>query len=242
MNKRLKRVLQCGIIVSLIIVLVLRNQTDVNAQVMKTTQSISDELESVSNNVTEGTIMTASGDYTGTIVDKTITGIGTLKYNNGKIYKGKFNNGSPNGNGIMTYPNGASYTGNFSSGLKSGTGELITTTGVKIKGSWDDDYLSGSAKVIYPNGDTYSGSYLKNKRNGSGKYIFYNKDVYTGHWSEDCFSGKGTYVFANGALYYSITWDKNLLNGTVMYKTSTGITYTTEWQYGDCISISPSYK
>ncbi|TNV81488.1 hypothetical protein FGO68_gene16292 [Halteria grandinella] len=69
-----------------------------------------------------------------------LTGVGTMKNQEGHSYKGKFKRGQFNGKGgEYRWPKGVSYKGEFVDGQKHGLGLMTFADGSTQKGEWDSD-------------------------------------------------------------------------------------------------------
>ena len=92
----------------------------------------------------------------------------TIKYPNGDVYIGPFENGKRNGKGVLRYFSNASYEGEFSKGLFHGFGVYICK---KYK---------------------YEGYYHEGKKQGEGMQENYDSnDLYRGSFKDDVYNGRG---------------------------------------------------
>ena len=112
-------------------------------------------------------------------------GTGTLLWENGDQYEGKFWNGHLDGEGALYFPDGSNYEGNFCLSKMDGTGTRR-----------------------FSNGNVYTGEYCEGRRAGQGRCYFSNGDIYHGGWKADLIHGFGRYYYATGRAY-----EGNFLSG-----------------------------
>lgn len=70
-----------------------------------------------------------------------IVGYGTLKYNDGKTYRGEFRDGQPDGFGEMVYSDGTVFTGFFANGRRNGMGVTLLADGTRENQQYVDDEM-----------------------------------------------------------------------------------------------------
>jgi len=63
-------------------------------------------------------------------------GMGTSRYANGTVYKGRFRNGMFNGHGTLTMTDGSVFEGEFQNGLADGPGSLTHADGTVEEGQF----------------------------------------------------------------------------------------------------------
>jgi curved DNA-binding protein CbpA len=92
-------------------------------------------------------------------------GFGKMKYIDGDIYEGNFENGYRSGQGKMMYRNGNTYEGNFKDNLPNGSGKMMYRNGDFFAGIFDQSFLpkSGNCKIQFNDGITYEGCYINKK-------------------------------------------------------------------------------
>ena len=71
-----------------------------------------------------------------------IDGSGEMKYPDGKIYTGEFNNGMREGQGKLLFTNGEVYTGGFSKDEPNGFGVHTYPTGEEYRGEIKNSILA----------------------------------------------------------------------------------------------------
>lgn len=80
--------------------------------------------------------------FKGQIHNWKINGIAQIKYHNGNVYKGRFNeNWKEQGNGLLIYASGDVYKGGFNNGIVEGFGKLITRDQGMRSGYFSDGEL-----------------------------------------------------------------------------------------------------
>ncbi|HPA73240.1 MAG TPA: hypothetical protein PKY31_13280 [Spirochaetota bacterium] len=57
-----------------------------------------------------------------------------------------------NGDGTMKYDDGTTYIGRWKDGKRSGEGTLYYPDGRKFVGNWSDDFMHGDGVIYYSNG------------------------------------------------------------------------------------------
>ena len=108
---------------------------------------------------------------------KKCSGNGTIKYDNGDAYEGKFKDSEPHGQGKMTY----------------------IDDGRVCEGNWQDGKLQkGSCK--WENGSVYEGELVDGLPHGKGNMTNSNGNVYEGEWRKGMRHGKGSCKFSNGSV------------------------------------------
>lgn len=136
-------------------------------------------------------------------------GYGTMRYIDGSIYQGNFNNGQRSGMGTMQYVNGNEHHGSWKNGEPMGHGRLIRSEGDVLVGDFfGAGRLCGFGKHYYPSGrKAYEGNFLNGMYHGEG--TCYDDDVlhnvhYTGGWISDDYDGT-SYYNGYGVLYQNGT-------------------------------------
>ena len=100
------------------------------------------------------------------------SGIRTIEYPNGDIYKGAFLNGKRSGHGVLTYCADGSYEGEFANGLFHGYG-IYTCKKYKYEGYYYEAQKQGDQGVQedYENGDLFKGSFKNDVYDGFGVLV-----------------------------------------------------------------------
>lgn len=114
----------------------------------------------------------------------------------GKIYEGKFVNGSLNGKGI--YKDGAElYIGEFYNYNKHGKGELFTSS-YHYVGNFNNNDMDGKGRIeIYDEG-IYEGNFNRGQIDGQGVFKYKNGDFYEGEMKKGKMEGYGRLTYAKG--------------------------------------------
>ena len=99
-------------------------------------------------------------------------GMGTLRYRNGNVYKGQFNQNNIHGFGVMTWNNGNIYEGMWNLNVREGKGIFTSNAGHVYEGECKADMANGQGQMVYANGDVYQGQWVDDVREGPGKMIF----------------------------------------------------------------------
>eukprot|EP01034_Spumella_vulgaris_P040057 gene40057-49533_t len=61
---------------------------------------------------------------------------GTMRYFNGDVYEGKWDNNERKGEGVLTYADGSSYSGAWFGDVQHGKGRFTDTEGTVYAGKW----------------------------------------------------------------------------------------------------------
>merc|ERR1719401_1216457 len=77
-----------------------------------------------------------------------MSGEGTYKFANGRIYKGQWKDGHMSGEGKMQFPCGSEYEGSYEKDIKSGEGTFRWPDGRIYKGQWKDGKQHGKGYTI----------------------------------------------------------------------------------------------
>ncbi len=114
----------------------------------------------------------------------------------GKIFEGKFINGSLIGKGI--YKDGAElYIGEFYDFNKHGIGELFTSS-YHYVGNFNNNNMDGKGRIeIYDEG-IFEGNFNRGQIDGQGVFKFKNGDFYEGEMKKGKMDGYGRLTYANG--------------------------------------------
>ncbi|RFU74989.1 morn repeat [Trichoderma arundinaceum] len=121
----------------------------------------------------------------------------------------------PHGKGIMRYDDGSVYEGQWENGQYSGTGKY-TTKDEEYVGTWSNGIRVGRGRLTTNGGTrTYDGWFEAGKRSGTGTLKYGSTGVsYSGEWKDDVPKGKGTWRWANGDWWegtWGGTWGKDAI-------------------------------
>ena len=132
-------------------------------------------------------------------------------------------NEKPEGQGIMKYSDGGIYDGNWENGIRQGEGIMKYNNGDIYDGDWEDGKKCGKGTYTWQDGRKYDGDYKDDMREGEGtfsgwtgfeeKYGYGWKGTYKGTNKEDKFEGQGNFYFDNGGEFEGIFFDNGLWTG-----------------------------
>lgn len=172
----------------------------------------------------EGTLKWDNGDFfTGKYIDGKKTGVGRETLSNGEIYEGELKDDVRTGQGIYHYANGDIYEGKFKDDIRSGYGIYRYANGDIYEGEWKDNIRCGKGTLKSVNGDIYTGQWKKDTFNGDGVYEYSNGCKFEGDWKNGEYS-HGTYFYADGSSLYAL-WDKKMFSTTSYYQSINGDIY-----------------
>jgi hypothetical protein len=153
-------------------------------------------------------------------------GKGIMRYTNGDVYDGKWDDDYKHGHGIMTYANGDVYTGEWNMDMIQGYGIMKYANGDVYTGEFTpflnntDDYIRsfrGNSNLIqYEEGNRLS---HEDETPGKGTMKYINGDIYIGEWVNDLRHGYGTMTYTNGDVYEG-EWKNDLPYGNNEYISS----------------------
>ncbi len=104
-----------------------------------------------------------------------------------------------NGTGTMIWESGDTYTGRWKDGTMNGTGTMTWKDGKRYRGSWENGLFHGWGTLNWPSGEWYEGNFSGGRMEGSGTMKWKNGDRYTGQWKNGTMNGTGTMRYARGA-------------------------------------------
>ncbi|XP_068602604.1 alsin-like [Brachionichthys hirsutus] len=150
-------------------------------------------------------------------------------------YAGGWLAGRVHGRGTMKWPNGRTYRGNFKNGLEDGYGECIIPNKTlnrpdSYQGHWRDGKIHGFGKYKYASGEVYEGCFDDGQRHGygmlsSGKLAKHSPSVFVGHWVHDKKTGYGVHDdIARGEKYMG-QWLDEQRHGNAVVVTQYGVYY-----------------
>ena len=97
-------------------------------------------------------------------------GMGTMKYADGRSYKGGWKEGHWQGKGKASFPNGDSYEGETKLDQRHGKGVYRWNDGRVYDGHFFEDQRNGQGIMSYPDGTVYDGNFKNGLRHGQGTY------------------------------------------------------------------------
>ena len=141
------------------------------------------------------------------INDKAISG--KYHFKNGDIYDGSvYDNGSNisiTGRGTIYYNNKDKYVGDVVKCSCEGKGTMYYNDGIIIKGNWKDNNFVGNCKMIDPTGG-YCEGFFTHKQNVvilKGKIVTVSGNYYEGTFHNAKLEGKGYFCTSSGKVIYS---------------------------------------
>ncbi|MBN2160022.1 MAG: hypothetical protein JW807_11555 [Spirochaetes bacterium] len=90
----------------------------------------------------------------------------------------------PHGRGTMRYLNGSVYSGQWEDGRMHGNGSIRWEDGSRYAGQWVRGKRTGSGTYIWPSGDRYVGEWKDNQMCGTGTYYYSDGRIRRGVWKE----------------------------------------------------------
>jgi len=110
----------------------------------------------------------AAACFDGEFVQGKKTGFGCMKFRDGSVYEGIWQNNVRNGNGMLTFSNGDVFSGTFSNDKPHGAGSYkFKQDGSMFIGEWmDGDFLRGS--WVRENGGEFFGQFGDGQPKGRG--------------------------------------------------------------------------
>jgi hypothetical protein len=86
-------------------------------------------------------------------------GMGVLRWQDGREYRGEFAYDQMHGKGVMSWPTGAKYVGDYCENYKGGIGKLTLPDGSSFEGSWFKGMRHGEIVHIDPDGSAFQMEY-----------------------------------------------------------------------------------
>lgn len=146
--------------------------------------------------------------YDGEWQNSVMTGIGTCTFSDGiSEYRGEWKNGNPDGHGCFNYPNGDTYDGSWRNGEMNGLGIYMYLNSEVYDGKWKHNKQHGYGKFIHRGGNIFNGQWRQGKREGNGILKHTNGDEFAGEYVDDRKDGLGVYRRKNGELDIGIYSD-----------------------------------
>ena len=180
------------------------------------------------------------GIFTGSINAGTSLpdGYGEMKYREGRVYRGEWQQG--HWVGFSTYINslGDVYEGSFENDQKHGDGKLVFADGRVFEGRFDSDQMRDGL-LRFQDGSSYKGLLQDGKRNGFGLYIFADGSNYEGQWVDDRMHGRGKMEW-NDLGWYSGDWNMGVQHGVGMEVLPDGtLRHQGKWENGNPVQEAP---
>lgn len=180
-------------------------------------------------------------------------GYGMMKYGNGDIYEGQFEDAKKNGYGIYVWSDGAAYAGQWQMDLRCGYAVELNPGYAPVKGYWeadvpvdytvscgntvetgciDGDCQDGIGTYKYGNG-TYNGTFKNGYRHGYGRYIFDGGSIYECTWDMGKQSGFGRVTVLEGNKYI-VEFKDGKMDGMGLLYYNSGYKYG-KWSDGEYV-------
>mmetsp|Transcript_3072 Transcript_3072/g.5698 ORF Transcript_3072/g.5698 Transcript_3072/m.5698 type:complete len:574 (-) Transcript_3072:170-1891(-) len=97
-------------------------------------------------------------------------------------YEGDFQDGEMSGHGTRKWADGKIYTGGFKMGHFHGKGKLVTKE-YTYKGEFSFNQKQGTGEITWQNGDSYRGEFSQNFPHGEGQFVQSDGlKMYDGEW------------------------------------------------------------
>jgi len=100
-------------------------------------------------------------------------GLGVLKFADGTLYAGEFNNGMNHGYGVLTFNDKSCYAGQLEDGKYHGYGVFEKADKMKYEGEFMMGKADGSGKITFPDGTSgrprQEGTFSERKLKTGGK-------------------------------------------------------------------------
>lgn len=90
-------------------------------------------------------------------------GLGVMKWQDGREYRGQFALDKMQGEGTMTWPNGGMYVGQYHNNDKHGVGKLTIPNGASFQGNWCEGNRHGEILYLDPEGCAFRQEYNMGK-------------------------------------------------------------------------------
>jgi hypothetical protein len=166
--------------------------------------------------------------YNGKLENGIKVGIGTYEWADGQRYSGAWVNDLPSGRGEWSSKAGERYVGEFLAGRRDGIGTMTMSDGTRYEGQWKADLQNGRGKLTFSAGDEYEGDFDAGERSGKGVYRQKSGNTYTGEWLKGERHGQGVEQWANGQRYEG-TWRKDRKEGSGVMRFPDASVYEGPW-------------
>lgn len=163
------------------------------------------------------------GNYTGMVNQAgKPDGRGTMRFNDGSVYNGEWQNSVMIGKGTCTYADGhTKYEGEWKKGVPDGQGSFTYSNGDQYTGRWQKGLMDGEGVYKFKNSERYEGGWKQNKHHGNGKFTYKSGNVYNGQWRYGMRDGHGMFIYANGDEFAGEYYDDKK-NGVGVYRRADG--------------------
>ncbi|XP_024141941.1 alsin isoform X3 [Oryzias melastigma] len=148
-------------------------------------------------------------------------------------YTGGWLAGRLHGRGTMKWPDGRLYKGNFKNGLEDGYGECTIPNKESNKpdsyqGQWKEGKIHGYGKYKYASGEVYEGCFWEGQRHGygmlsSGKLTRTSSSMFIGHWVHDRKTGYGVFDDITRGQKYMGLWLDDQRHGNAVVISQHGL-------------------
>ena len=126
-------------------------------------------------------------------------------FGDGRIYDGEWHLNRPYGKGTMTYEDGRRYVGRWKSTDGNinnviGKGLIFYENGLQYIGGWGmTGDKSGWGLMVNENGNEYIGEWQFDNKQGQGKMIYFDGFQFIGKWeNNEPSNGRSTLIYTNG--------------------------------------------
>ena len=148
-------------------------------------------------------------------------GYGIMRWPDGTVYEGLWQNDYYNGRGKLYHASGDLYEGEFVNDMAQGFGIYKHANGSKYVGYWNQDKQHGFGKEQWNDGSQYQGFYLNASKEGQGEYCWPDGNRYVGEWKDNMLNGKGLFIWHDDRLFLG-DWKDNMMHGDGTYKWGDG--------------------
>ena len=162
-------------------------------------------------------------DYEGSFVCGRCSGIGLLRFHDGKLYGGTFEHNSMTGIGHIQYPDGTVYTGHVRNGLRHGQGRFWKS-GERYSGQWIDDKRHGFGTVSAMD-YVFAGNFCEDQYTGLGWHQDADGNYYAGHWCNHVKFGSGKMIYTDGASFDGLWVNDKPRDGVRTDRASPGVLF-----------------
>jgi hypothetical protein len=107
---------------------------------------------------------------------------------------------------VVRYDDGSLYEGGYQNFWRQGDGEQKWQDGNVYHGNFSEDTPCGKGNYIFSNGDHYSGDFSEGKFNGYGNYQGVDGKS-SGNWKNNQKHGKIKETFENGEVFEGNFWN-----------------------------------
>lgn len=148
-------------------------------------------------------------------------------------YTGGWLAGRVHGRGTMKWPDGRVYKGNFKNGLEDGYGECVIPNKGQDKpdtyrGQWKEGKIHGFGKYKYGSGEVYEGCFCEGQRHGygmlsAGKLARTSSSIFIGQWVHGKKTGYGVHDDITRGEKFMGFWLDDQRHGSAVVLTQYGI-------------------